>query len=232
MTTFLSRRAALLAAGAGAITMLSACSSDIRPLADSSPSASGEASSSASSSASASPSTSASSSSADGSSEKSYLGPVKFDNYEKKGEYVPADETHKAQNVPKPLPPANMHEKTIDGAYSAFSFWLASVNYLVLTGSEHALQAEMMTPQPEKVSGSDSLYYWRITLSKDSKAMMHVEGKGNRPMYQNTSMEPELSDLKLSYQDGKWFTYPTKVHGQGSASPSTKASDEANAKNA
>ena len=38
--------------------------------------------------------------------------------------------------------------------------------------------------------------------------MMHVEGKGNRPMYQNTSMEPELSDLKLSYQDGKWFTYP------------------------
>ena len=94
MTTFLSRRAALLAAGAGAITMLSACSSDIRPLADSSPSASGEASSSASSSASASPSASASSSSADGSSEKSYLGPVKFDNYEKKGEYVPADETH------------------------------------------------------------------------------------------------------------------------------------------
>lgn len=266
MATFLSRRAALLATGAGAITMLSACSSDIRPLADSSPSASGEASSSASSSASASPSASASSSSADGSSEKSYLGPVKFDNYEKKGEYVPADETHKAQNVPKPLPPANMHEKTIDGAYSAFSFWLASVNYLVLTGddeplkqadpsgrdvksfhdyvtfyesnegwfygSEHALQAEMMTPQPEKVSGSDSLYYWRITLSKDSKAMMHVEGKGNRPIYQNTSMEPELSDLKLSYQDGKWFTYPTKVHGQGSASPSTKASDEANAKNA
>lgn len=123
MATFLSRRAALLAAGAGAITMLSACSSDIRPLADSSPSASGEASSSASSSASASASTRASAS-AGGSSEKSYLGPVKFDNYEKKGEYVPADETHKAQNVPKPLPPANMHENSIDGAYSAFSFGL------------------------------------------------------------------------------------------------------------
>ena len=265
MTTFLSRRAALLAAGAGAITMLSACASDIRPLADSSPSASGEASSSASSSASASASTRASAS-AGGSSEKSYLGPVKFDNYEKKGEYVPADETHKAQNVPKPLPPANMHENSIDGAYSAFSFWLASVNYLVLTGddeplkqadpsgrdvksfhdyvtfyesnegwfygSEHALQAEMMTPQPEKVEGSEPLYYWRITLSKDPNAMMHVEGKGNRPMYQNTSMEPELSNLKLSYQDGKWFTYPTKVRGQSTASPSAKSSDEASSKNA
>ena len=99
-------------------------------------------------------------------------------------------------------------------------------------GSEHALQAEIMTPQPEKVSDSGSLYYWRITLSKDSKAMMHVEGKGNRPMYQNTSMEPELSDLKLSYQDGKWFTYPTKIRGQGTASPSTKASDDANSKTA
>jgi hypothetical protein len=258
MTTFLSRRAALLAAGAGAITMLSACTSDIRPLADSS--ASGEASTSAGPSESAS-----ASASAGGSSEKSYLGPVKFDNYEKKGEYIPADETHKAQNVPKPLPPSNMHEKTIDGAYSAFSFWLASVNYLVLTGdneplkeadpsgrdvtafkdyvsfyesnegwfygSEHALQVEMMTPQPVKAEGSEPLYYWRITLSKDPKAMMHVEGKGNRPMYQNTSMEPELSDLKLSYQDGKWFTYPTKVRGQGTASPSAKASDKANSDN-
>lgn len=107
MTIFLSRRAALLAAGAGAITMLSACSSDIRPLADSSPSASGEASSSANPSASASASASPSAS-AGGSSEKSYLGPVKFDNYEKKGEYVPADETHKALNMPRPRPPANM----------------------------------------------------------------------------------------------------------------------------
>lgn len=262
MTTFLSRRAALAAAtGAGAAAALTACASDIRPLADSS--ASGEASASASASESASPSASVSSG---GSSEKSYLGPVKFDNYEKKGEYIPADETHKALNMPRPRPPANMYENTVDGAYAAYSFYEASLNYLVLTGdveplkeadpvgkdvkafqgyvtvyetnegwfygSEKPVQTEMMTPQPEKVSGSDSLYYWRITLSKDSKAMMHVEGKGNRPMYQNTSMEPELSALKLSYQDGKWFTYPTKIRGQGTASPSTKASDDANSKTA
>ena len=261
MAAFLSRRAALAAAtGAGAAAALTACASDIRPLADSS--ASGEASASASASESASPSASASSG---GSSEKSYLGPVKFDNYEKKGEYIPADETHKALNMPRPRPPANMYENTVDGAYAAYSFYEASLNYLVLTGdveplkeadpsgrdvtafkdyvsfyesnegwfygSEHALQVEMMTPQPVKAEGSEPLYYWRITLSKDPKAMMHVEGKGNRPMYQNTSMEPELSDLKLSYQDGKWFTYPTKVRGQGTASPSAKASDKANSDN-
>ena len=262
MTTFLSRRAALAAAtGAGAAAALTACASDIRPLADSS--ASGEASPSASASESANPSASTSS---DGSSEKSYLGPVKFDNYEKKGEYIPADETHKALNMPRPRPPANMYENTVDGAYAAYSFYEASLNYLVLTGdveplkeadpvgkevkafqgyvtvyetnegwfygSEKPVQTEMLTPRPEKASGSDSLYYWRITLSKDPNAMMHVEGKGNRPMYQNTSMEPELSNLKLSYQDGKWFTYPTKIRGQGTASPSTKASDDANSKTA
>jgi len=45
MATFLSRRAALAAAtGAGAAVALTACASDIRPLADSSSSPSGEAS--------------------------------------------------------------------------------------------------------------------------------------------------------------------------------------------
>ena len=140
MTTFLSRRAALAAAtGAGAAAALTACASDIRPLADSSPSASGEASSSANPSASASASASPSAS-AGGSSEKSYLGPVKFDNYEKKGEYVPADETHKALNMPRPRPPANMYENTVDGAYAAYSFYEASLNYLVLTGDVEPLK--------------------------------------------------------------------------------------------
>ena len=136
MAAFLSRRAALAAAtGAGAAAALTACASDIRPLADSS--ASGEASASASASESASPSASASSS---GSSEKSYLGPVKFDNYEKKGEYIPADETHKALNMPRPRPPANMYENTVDGAYAAYSFYEASLNYLVLTGDVEPLK--------------------------------------------------------------------------------------------
>jgi hypothetical protein len=136
MAAFLSRRAALAAAtGAGAAAALTACASDIRPLADSS--ASGEASASASASESASPSASASSG---GSSEKSYLGPVKFDNYEKKGEYIPADETHKALNMPRPRPPANMYENTVDGAYAAYSFYEASLNYLVLTGDVEPLK--------------------------------------------------------------------------------------------
>lgn len=144
MTTFFTRRTALGIAVAGTLSALTACASDIRPLAggtgSASPSeaatASETASASASASASPSASASASASAASGlpSSGKSYKGPMKFDSYEKTGEYVPASVTHKAENMPKPVPPANMKEHSVDGAYAFLSFWLASLNYLMMTG--------------------------------------------------------------------------------------------------
>lgn len=145
MTTFFTRRTALGVAAAGALSALTACASDIRPLAggtgSASPSeaatASETASETASASASASPSASASASVASGlpSSGKSYKGPMKFDSYEKTGEYVPASATNPAENMPKPVPPANMKEHSVDGAYAFLSFWLASLNYLMMTGN-------------------------------------------------------------------------------------------------
>ena len=265
MTTFLSRRAALAAAtGAGAATALTACASDIRPLADSSSAPSSEASPSTSPSASASASTRASAS-AGGSSEKSYLGPVKFDNYEKKGEYVPADETHKALNMPRPRPPANMYENTVDGAYAAYSFYEASLNYLVLTGdveplkeadpvgkdvkafqgyvtvyetnegwfygSEKPVQTEMLTPRPEKASGSDTLI-WPIRFVRDPNAMSRIEGRADEPMFPSKALTPDHAKLKLSYKDGRWFYAATKGGEQSTPSPSTKASNEATPNNA
>ena len=262
MAAFLSRRAALAAAtGAGAAAALTACASDIRPLADSS--ASGEASASASASESASPSASASSG---GSSEKSYLGPVKFDNYEKKGEYIPADETHKALNMPRPRPPANMYENTVDGAYAAYSFYEASLNYLVLTGdveplkeadpvgkdvkafqgyvtvyetnegwfygSEKPVQTEMLTPRPEKASGSDTLYIWPIRFVRDSNALSRIEGRADEPMFPSKALTPDHAKLKLSYKDGRWFYAATKGGEQSTPSPSAKASTEATPNNA
>ena len=131
MATFLSRRAALAAAtGAGAAVALTACASDIRPLADSSSSPSGEASPSASASESASASASAS---AADSGKKSYKGTVKLDKYEKNGEYVPATAEKKAQNVPKPVVPEKMNEATVEGMYQFLSYWLASFNYMFMT---------------------------------------------------------------------------------------------------
>lgn len=138
MTTFLSRRAALAAAtGAGAAVALTACASDIRPLADSSSSPSGEASPSASASESASASASAS---AADSGKKSYKGTVKLDKYEKNGEYVPATAEKKAQNVPKPIVPEKMNEATIEGMYQFLSYWVASFNYMFMTGDYEPLK--------------------------------------------------------------------------------------------
>ena len=138
MATFLSRRAALAAAtGAGAAAALTACASDIRPLADSSSSPSGEASASASASESASASASASASS---SAKKSYKGTVKLDKYEKNGEYVPATAEKKAQNVPKPIVPEKMNEATIEGMYEFLSYWVASFNYMFMTGDYEPLK--------------------------------------------------------------------------------------------
>lgn len=138
MATFLSRRAALAAAtGAGAAVALTACASDIRPLADSSSSPSGEASPSASASESASASVSAS---AADSGKKSYKGTVKLDKYEKNGEYVPATAEKKAQNVPKPVVPEKMNEATVEGMYQFLSYWLASFNYMFMTGDYEPLK--------------------------------------------------------------------------------------------
>ncbi len=138
MATFLSRRAALAAAtGAGAAVALTACASDIRPLADSS--ASGEASASASASESASTSASASASATEA-AKKSYKGTVKLDKYEKNGEYVPATAEKKAQNVPKPVVPEKMNEATIEGMYQFLSYWVASFNYMFMTGDYEPLK--------------------------------------------------------------------------------------------
>lgn len=138
MATFLSRRAALAAAtGAGAAVALTACASDIRPLADSSSSPSGEASPSASASESASASASAS---AADSGKKSYKGTVKLDKYKKNGEYVPATAEKKAQNVPKPVVPEKMNEATVEGMYQFLSYWLASFNYMFMTGDYEPLK--------------------------------------------------------------------------------------------
>ena len=138
MATFLSRRAALAAAtGAGAAAALTACASDIRPLADSS--ASGEASASASASEPANASASASASATE-SAKKSYKGTVKLDKYEKNGEYVPATAEKKAQNVPKPVVPEKMNEATIEGMYEFLCYWVASFNYMFMTGDYEPLK--------------------------------------------------------------------------------------------
>ena len=229
----MSRRVALGATGAGVLAALTACASDIRPLADGSASSSPSASASASESASASASASASPSASSG---KHYKGLVKFDNFEKNGEYVPATATHKAQNVPKPLVPANMNEQNVDGIYAFVGYWLASSNYLLMTGDTEPLQKvesadalenyrnltvayennagwlygadspmtlELLSDSPQKISGSRTRYDWLAYMKYNPDMKIHTEGRPDEPFMEDSSRD--LTRVGVEYKDGKWI---------------------------
>lgn len=69
-----------------------------------------------------------------------FSGEVTFDNYEKKGTFVPATESAPAQNVPVPKRPASASENSVQGLYDSIAFVYAAINYLVLTGDAGPLR--------------------------------------------------------------------------------------------
>ena len=192
----MSRRVALGATGVGVLAALTACASNIRPTAE------GSASSSASESASAAASASAS-------SDKSYKGFVKFDNFEKNGEYVPATATHKAQNVPKPLIPANMNEQNVDGIYAFVGYWLASSNYLLMTGDTEPLQ---------KVESADALENYRnLTVAYENNAGW-LYGADTPITLELLSDSPQkISGSRIRYDWLGYMSYSAdmKIHAEG-----------------
>ena len=113
MPTFVTRRAALGIVAAAALASLTACASDIRPLED--PSVVDPM--------------------------RPYKGELKFNSYKSTGTYRPASSTKKAENPPMPTPPVNMKSKTTSGMYAAIGYWVASLNYLTVTGDDTPLKA-------------------------------------------------------------------------------------------
>lgn len=74
------------------------------------------------------------------SSRTDFSGEVTFDNYEKKGDFIPATESAPAQNVPFPKRPASASENSVQGLYDSIAFVYAAINYLVLTGDAGPLR--------------------------------------------------------------------------------------------
>lgn len=250
ISTRVSRRVALGATAAGALAALTACASNIRPLADGS--ASNSASASASESASASASASASS------SDKSYKGLVKFDNFEKKGEYVPATATQKAQNVPKPLVPANMNDQNVDGMYAFIGYWLASFNYALMTGDTEPMKKadpadvyakslqeltimyendlgwmygtdtpvtlELISGSPQKASGKGTRYDWPAYMNYSPDAKIHIDGKPDQPFKTASSPNGKRMKVAVEYKDGKWIMLTGDEDSPSSASGSSSSS--------
>ena len=113
MPTFITRRTALGITAAAALASLTACASDIRPLQD--PSVVDPM--------------------------RPYKGELKFNSYKSTGTYRPASSTKKAENPPMPVPPKSIKSKTTSGIYAAIGYWVASLNYLTVTGDDTPLKA-------------------------------------------------------------------------------------------
>ncbi len=206
----MSRRVALGATGVGVLAALTACASDIRPTAE------GSASSSASAGASESASAAAS-------SDKSYKGFVKFDNFEKNGEYVPATAEKKAQNVPKPLVPGNMNDQNVDGLYAFIGYWLASFNYALMTGDAEPMKkadpADVYAKSLEEFTYMyESNLGWMygtdtpVTIELITGSPQKESGKGTRryswPAYMNYSADAKIHIEGKSDQPFKTASSP------------------------
>lgn len=68
-------------------------------------------------------------------------GDVKFDNYDIPArEYQPATRQRRAQNVPRPVKPANARNNNTAGLYSAIGFFAASYTHMMITAIPDCLQ--------------------------------------------------------------------------------------------
>ena len=217
MSTFVTRRAAFGIAATAALTSLTACTSDIRPLSNQS--------------------------TAD--AQRSYKGELKFNSYESRGTYVPATSSMKAENPPKPIPPAKMRAKTTEGMYAAIGFWVASFNYLMLSGdiepfktvdinrndiykaeafaelyknntgwmygADAPVSADLTEDAPEKVN-EHQYYRWRATSRYHKKTTIHYTDGREVPI---ASLNGNSGDydffFALKYQDGAWTVWNERV---------------------
>ena len=194
MSTFVTRRAAFGIAATAALASLTACASDIRPLSD--PSVLD--------------------------AQRVYKGELKFNNYESHGTYVPATSSKKAENPPKPVPPAEMKAKTTEGMYAAINYWLASFNYLMITGDIEPFKAvdinrnDIYKAEPfvefyEKntgwVYGTDAPFSAELTEDAPQRV--------DEQQYRWLGVGRYNKEAKIHYTDGRELTMASLSSGPG-----------------
>lgn len=194
MSTFVTRRAAFGIAATAALASLTACASDIRPLSD--PSVLD--------------------------TQRVYKGELKFNNYESHGTYVPATSSKKAENPPKPIPPAKMRAKTTEGMYAAIGFWVASFNYLMLSGDIEPFKtvdinrndiykaeafAELYKNNTGWMYGADAPFSAELTEDAPQKV--------DEQQYRWLGVGRYNKEAKIHYTDGRELTMASLSSGPG-----------------
>lgn len=194
MSTFVTRRAALGIAATAALASLAACANDIRPLSDQS-----------------TPDT-----------QRSYKGELKFNGYESRGTYIPATSSKKAENPPKPVPPAEMKAKTTEGMYAAIGFWVASFNYLILSGDiEPFMAVDINRNDIYKAEAFSKLYKsntgWMYGADAPVSANLTEDApqKVDEQQYRWLGVGRYNKEAKIHYTDGRELTMASLSSGPG-----------------
>ena len=171
----------------------------------------------------------------DSSKRDDYSGEVKLEKFDTSaGNYEPATREHPAKNVPKPIKPDNLNEKSVEGFYQSIAFFFAGFQYLLMTRDVSALKEsnfkgkEQLSKAEEQMKSSgmpDKSWVEEFTV----KAFLDTpqpkiegdtytwEGKVSANLGSFTVRDGQVTDIpektrhqevpqtfKGTYKDGKW----------------------------
>ena len=101
-----------------------------------------------------------------------------------------------------PVPPQNMKSKTTSGMYAAVGYWVASLNYMAITGD----------PKPLKVVDLDGIYVQKM------KSYVELYAKGEGWMYgTETPLMAELTEETPQKGDDQQYRWKGIVRGHKDA---------------
>ena len=211
-TSAYTRRTALMTVGIAAATALTGCASTLVP-ATTQTIEEGAASSS--------------------SSERTdFSGEAKIENYDTSaGTYEPATREHRAKNVPKPVKPANIDNKTVAGIYSALGHYAAAITYAINTGEDTCIQQVNMEEAVKKgvyeyfgkpftkawvgeskcvfilkdplPTRKDDTYMWPCTTKITIGEFAVSDGRA-RDISSDKREITDDAEMHLTYKDNKW----------------------------
>ena len=86
--------------------------------------------------------------------EENQSGVTKYWEFQAVGKFIPGTREHRAWGVPIPRPYQSSNEYIVSNVWSALSFWVSALNYLLLTGETEPLKIidpELKTARPDIV---------------------------------------------------------------------------------
>jgi len=179
----MTRRTALTTLGAGSIAALTACSASLTTA------------NTAGTHDSNGTSVVNNNSKAKASERSDYSGAVEFNSYDTSaGQYKPATRTSPPQNVPKPIKPENMDERSVAGLYSAIGFFSATVSYAFITGDLGPL---------------DHLPFSEANINIFKKQIKETTQQLNGAWFEELKTTITLNTAQPT-QDGDNYTWPAK----------------------